>query len=75
MTGQATSFKDRLNAYQCAVCEQIIVTRDEDEGTTPFMMTCRASQDCHGMMQSHFYPGMPPFAPHYIWRKPTDEEY
>ena len=66
------------NAYTCQTCGKTIVTEDKDEGTTPFMLACRATQGCSGMSQSHFYRG-PTVASDkpatFIWRKPTAKEY
>ena len=41
-----------FNAYTCDGCHRTIVTKDIDEGVTPFMIDCR---DCDGLMKSHFY--------------------
>ena len=68
----------KRNSYQCTTCGGIVFTADQDEGTTPFMLACRATDGCAGMMESAFY-RLPAQAakvrPHYIWRKPTPEEY
>lgn len=70
--------KGKRNSYQCTTCKGIIFTEDRDEGTTPFMLGCRAKDGCAGTMESAFY-RLPEQAaqvrPHYIWRKPTPEEY
>ena len=65
----------RLNRYTCQSCRGSIVTVDRDEGTTPFMLLCRATKGCHGHMYSSFYrvDGAP--APQYEWRKATPAEY
>lgn len=65
------------NAYTCQQCLTTIVTVDNDEGTTPFMMACTA-KPCAGMMQSHCYKGSAVTGtrePTFEWRKPTPEEY
>lgn len=49
------AFLGKLNIYCCEKCRGHIVTRDLVEGTTPFMITCRATPDCNGMMQSSMY--------------------
>ena len=70
--------KSKRNSYQCKNCGGIIFTEDKDEGTTPFMLGCRATEGCKGTMESAFY-RLPDQAakvrPHYIWRKPTPEEH
>lgn len=45
----------KINAYQCERCWGIIYTVDRDEGHTPFMIRCRATAGCRGLMQSCFY--------------------
>lgn len=46
----------RKNIYQCSACEKFIVTLDLDDGTTPMFLSCRATKECTGMMQSQGYP-------------------
>ncbi len=48
-------FKGKLNIYVCEDCLGHIVTRDMDEGVTPFMVSCKATEGCKGMMQSSMY--------------------
>ena len=63
------------NRYTCDTCNGSIVTEDRDEGTTPFMLGCRAKTGCKGMMRSSFYRGVAPDEPvDFIWRKPTSTE-
>lgn len=68
----------KRNSYQCTTCRGIVFTEDAAVGVTPFMMGCRASDGCTGTMESAFY-NLPEQAalvrPHYVWRKPTREEY
>jgi hypothetical protein len=45
----------RKNMYVCDTCRGHIVTRDVDEGTTPFMLACRATAGCKGRMRSSMY--------------------
>lgn len=45
----------KKNIYVCQKCFGHIVTRDVDEGTTPFMIKCRATIECDGSMQSSLY--------------------
>lgn len=52
------SFQGRYNVYECPDGHKT-VTRDIDEGVTPFLLGCRASGDttaCNLMAQSQFYP-------------------
>ena len=69
----------KRNAYTCQQCKGTIVTEDQDEGTTPFMLGCRFTPGCEGMMQSHLYRGpivaAESISASFIWRKPTPEEY
>ncbi len=46
---------NRLNIYTCNQCGLHIVTKDADQGTTPFLTNCRCTVGCQGMMQSSFY--------------------
>lgn len=58
------------NAYTCRGCGFVVVTVNRDEGTTPFMIDCRApGAGCSEMMQSNFY-RLPEGAP-----EPTLEWY
>lgn len=45
----------KLNIYICDQCGQHIVTRDVDEGTTPFLISCQCTHRCQGKMASSFY--------------------
>jgi hypothetical protein len=42
------------NTYICQSCKGSIVTRYDNVGVTPFMLRCRATRGCQGMMQSQF---------------------
>jgi len=65
--------KGRKNGYTCQVCKKTIVTLDVDEGTTPFMLMCRATDGCDGIMLSGFYT-IPQTLPHqYEWFKPVSD--
>lgn len=70
---------NRVNAYKCQKCGQIILTRDVDEGVTPFMVPCLATIGCKGPMYSAFY--KPPefllkvMEPTYEWFKPIGKDY
>lgn len=48
-------FKGKLNIYVCEDCLGHIVTRDMDQGVTPFMTRCLATEGCKGLMQSSMY--------------------
>lgn len=65
-----------LNIYTCRKCRGHIVTRHVDQGTTPFMIRCHATEDCGGTMQSSFY-GVADqtMRASHEWHKPTAEEY
>lgn len=68
--------RNRNNEYICNLCGGAIVTHDMDEGTTPFMLGCRATAGCTGAMQSQFYPDSVQNTPAtFVWRKPTEKEY
>lgn len=66
------------NSYTCDTCRKSIITIDRDDGTTPFMLGCRATAGCKGMMQSAFYTGPLINAgaqATFEWRKATYKEY
>lgn len=66
----------RLNIYTCESCRRHIVTRDEEHGVTPFMVACRAAENCRGMMKSSMYRVFDQsMRPDYVWRKPTADEF
>ena len=59
------------NAYVCQKCGKSIVTENVDDGTTPFMIACRATKGCRGAMYSTFY-SIPQSTPAtYEWFKPV----
>ncbi len=81
--------KGRENVYVCRKCGGHTVTIDRDEGTTPFMITCRAGDiitedglripgSCNGDAHSSFYPPgpRPPHIepPKWEWYKPDGLE-
>ena len=66
--------KYQKNIYTCAKCGGKIVTIDRDNGTTPFMILCRASLDCNGMMQSSLYHCPPSSTPTHEWYRPKRKE-
>jgi hypothetical protein len=54
-TPEPKYFGGKLNIYTCDTCRGHIVTRDMDEGVTPFMTSCHATEGCKGSMQSSMY--------------------
>jgi hypothetical protein len=50
-----TSNVGKLNIYTCRECRGHVVTRDLEAGVTPFMVGCKATAGCKGMMESSFY--------------------
>lgn len=67
--------RETRNKYTCRLCGKHIITEDRDEGTTPFMIDCKATKGCPGTMQSAFYRVTGDEPPTFIWRKPTRGEY
>lgn len=74
-----------LNAWKCPTCGRITVAVHIDEGTTPFMLACRAhggepdAAICPGMATSCGYPSIPPPRPilercEWEWFKPGPHE-
>lgn len=67
----------KWNHYTCEQCGRVTISRDDDEGVTPFMVRCRASRGCEGAAISGMYRGSQDEmqVPHIIWWKPkTDVE-
>lgn len=52
---KARGFKGRKNIYTCDRCFGHIVTVDLEDGTTPFILKCRATFGCEGRMKSSLY--------------------
>lgn len=63
------------NAYTCGDCRRVIFTFDVDDGVTPFTIPCLADANCRGWMRSSCYRVQAGVVPHYVWRKPTPQEY
>lgn len=63
-----------INVYVCEACGGHTVTKNRDEGTTPFMISCRATVGCKGVAQSSFYRVSQNQTPVLLWIKPTPEE-
>lgn len=59
-----------VNVYTCSHCGRKIVTRDRDEGTTPFGLACRATEDCRGTMRSSCYRVDQHLKPTWEWFRP-----
>ena len=62
--------KGKKNAYDCGTCGGRIVTVNIDEGVTPFMLGCRATPGCGGMMMSQWYRIDQELKPNYEWFRP-----
>ena len=80
----------KWNHYQCPECGGVTIARHDDEGTTPFMIRCRARDTstpdkeggfhrvsvCKGMAQSSFFRGSQDDnqVPHVIFYRPSIEQ-
>lgn len=53
--GEPEGFKGKKNIYTCEKCKGHIVTVDLERGVTPFMIGCKSTVNCKGMMQSSMY--------------------
>ncbi len=60
----------KINVYVCAKCSGKTRTIDVDNGVTPFMMMCRATENCDGTMRSSFYSVPQNIVPEYEWFMP-----
>jgi hypothetical protein len=60
----------RINQYTCRTCGGVITTVDRNEGTTPWMLACRATDGCTGSMFSSMYRVAPYLTPEWEWYKP-----
>jgi hypothetical protein len=69
------SLVGRKNWYWCSKCRGWTVTVDLEGGVTPFMINCRAREDCTNMTTSMLYPEIPPpgapTEPSWEWYRPT----
>ena len=64
--------KGEKNQYRCQLCGGTITTLDVDDGVTPFMLACRATPGCKGVMRSGFYVAVDQSAkPDYEWFRPA----
>jgi hypothetical protein len=66
---------NKKNVYTCRLCGGSIVTIDIDEGVTPFMIECKANEDCDGVMHSSFYSVDQSLEPEFEWYKPTSFDH
>lgn len=48
-----------INGWTCVECGGTTYAIHIANGVTPFMLGCRATEGCHGMAQSMFYPEGP----------------
>ena len=60
-----------VNVYDCQGCRNVIVTRNVHDGTTPFMLACRATPNCSGRMVSRGYRVPQDLAPTHEWFRPA----
>jgi hypothetical protein len=58
------------NCYICQECGGFIITENLDDGTTPFIIACKATKGCHGTMYSMFYNIPQDMPATYEWFKP-----
>lgn len=61
----------RINQYTCSSCGGVITTIDRNEGVTPWMLTCRATEGCGGTMRSHGYTVDTSLKPDHEWYTPA----
>lgn len=67
--------KGQVNVYTCGMCRGETVTVDVDNGVTPFMLRCRATEGCVGDATSSFYrPRAGHAEPAWEWYKPSASE-
>lgn len=60
-----------INQYTCSSCGGTITTIDRNQGTTPMMLVCRATEGCYGSMRSHGYAVDQNLTPNWEWYKPA----
>lgn len=61
---------NKINVYTCAACGGKIVTEDIVEGVTPYMLACKATVGCGGLMRSSFYSVDQTLKAGWEWYKP-----
>jgi hypothetical protein len=72
--------KGSINGWTCHTCGRYTVAVHKDDGTTPMMLGCRATEGCDGIAMSMGYPpGDPPDhileLLNFEWYKPSRKEY
>ena len=65
------TYKGKKNSYRCETCNGVIVTVDVDDGVTPFLLSCKVTPGCIGMMKSNFYRIDQSATAEYEWFKPV----
>lgn len=60
----------KVNAYICSSCKGRIITKNRQEGTTPFQVSCHATEGCQGTMFSQFYRVDQHLVPTHEWFTP-----
>lgn len=58
------------NRYVCQTCGEGVTTVNVDDGTTPFMILCKATKGCKGFMHSSFYDVPQELPAQFEWFKP-----
>lgn len=70
--------KGKKNAYVCGKCGRVIITKDIDQGVTPFGIRCRLlveGKPCNGTATSKFYQlteAEQAAQPKYHWYRPKE---
>jgi hypothetical protein len=59
------------NRYVCQTCGKGVITVNVDDGTTPFMILCKATKGCKGMMYSSFYSVPQELPAQFEWFRPA----
>lgn len=67
------SFQYKKNVYRCEKCNTYIVTVDRDQGTTPYITTCK-QPNCDGFARSNMYRISQELIPTYEWYIPEMDE-
>lgn len=64
----------KWNHYVCPSCHGITISKEFDDGVTPFMFRCRATPNCTDHARSSFYRCSqdPNQTPHVVFYRPTD---
>lgn len=59
-----------INQYICSTCHGRITTINSNEGVTPMMVQCYATDGCNGSMHSQFYRVDQNLIADYEWHTP-----